>query len=70
MLARIELDPDWERKRDEEREQWKKEQAELEAKLADMGIRPDPDYWNRGLDRSHESLADLTRQTRDRGLKL
>jgi hypothetical protein len=69
MLARIEADPDWLRKRDEERQQWKKEQEELEAKLAAMGIHPDPDYWKNALDRSHESLAELTRQIQDRGTK-
>jgi hypothetical protein len=62
MLARIEQDPDWWRKRDEEALQRQKEQEELEAKLAAMGIKPDPDYWQRALQRSHESLADLTRQ--------
>lgn len=62
MLAQIEADPDWWRKHDEARGQWKKEQEELETKLAAMGHRPDPDYREKALERSHESLANLTRQ--------
>lgn len=72
MLAQMEADPDWWRKHDEEqgrrdeaRLQWKKEQEELEAQLAGMGIRSDPDYWKKALQRSSESLATLTRQIRD-----
>jgi hypothetical protein len=64
MLARIEQDPDWSRKRDEKRQQRQKEQEELEAKLAAMGYRSDPDHWE-ALRRSQESLADLTHQLRD-----
>jgi hypothetical protein len=66
MLAQIEQDPDWwnkhdeeQRRRDERNRQWKKEQEELEAKLASMGIHPAPD---RSQKAPHESLADLTRQ--------
>jgi hypothetical protein len=40
MLARIQQDPDWWRKRDEEKRHRQKEQQELEAKLAGMGIHP------------------------------
>lgn len=69
ILARIEQDPDWWRKRDEEKLQRRKEQEVLEAKLADMGIKPDPDYWKSVLQRSHESLAELTRQTKERSAK-
>jgi hypothetical protein len=64
MLARIEQDPDWSRKRDEKRQQRQKEQEELEAKLGAMGYRSDPDHWE-ALRRSQESLADLTHQLRD-----
>lgn len=72
MLAQIEADPNWWRKQDEEqrrrdeaRLQWKKDQEELETRLASMGIRSDPDYWKKVLQRSSESLATLTRQVRD-----
>lgn len=72
MLAQIVKDPDWWRKRDERKQQWKKEREEIEAKLAAMGIHPDPEYWTKALERSRESLAELTRKlegTKPQGTK-
>jgi len=50
MLARIEADPDWFRKRYEKRRQWRKEQEDLEAKLG-MGNHPDPEIRGEGPSR-------------------
>jgi len=63
-LARIEQDPDWWRKRDEEQREREKQHKELEAWHASLGHAAD-EPLNEALRHPESALATLTRQIRD-----